>query len=93
MQDFKKGLNLYLNNFLYGNATSDDLWETLEEASNKPITEIMPKWTRQMGYPVITVKRETEGNGCKLFLTQCQFYADGVLDSSNGQFSESTYRL
>lgn len=81
-EDFAKGMNLYLSNFQYGNATTDDLWEALEEASNKPICEVMPLWTKQMGYPVISVRCETVGNKRKLFLKQSPFRADGTsLDS------------
>lgn len=74
-QDFAKGMNMYLSKFQYKNASTDDLWQVLEEASNKPISSIMPKWTRSMGYPVITVQREQEGGSCKLHLQQTKFCA------------------
>lgn len=79
-------MNLYLNNFQYGNATTDDLWEALEEASNKPISAVMPLWTKQMGYPVISVRCETVENKQKLFLKQSPFRADGTSLDSEGIF-------
>ena len=76
-QDFAKGMNLYFNRFQYGNAATDDLWKTLEEVSNKPISSVMSMWTRQMGYPVISVRSEQVGDSRKLYLKQSQFWADG----------------
>lgn len=75
-------MTLYFNRFQYGNATTDDLWSILEEASKKPISSVMSKWTRQMGYPVISVRSEQNGNSRKFFLKQSQFWADG--SSSSG---------
>ena len=38
--DFKKGLNQYLTKFSYKNAETEDLWESLEKASGKPIQKV-----------------------------------------------------
>ena len=37
-------------------AHSEDLWAALEETSKKPVTTVMNTWTKQMGYPVLTVE-------------------------------------
>ncbi|XP_052123420.1 puromycin-sensitive aminopeptidase-like isoform X2 [Frankliniella occidentalis] len=76
--NFTKGMSLYLHNFEYGNATTDDLWECLEEVSNKPVLEIMRTWTRQSGYPVVSVKCEIEGDTHKLYLEQAPFKGIGL---------------
>ncbi len=34
---------------------TEDLWASLEEASKKPVAKVMNGWTKQMGYPVLTV--------------------------------------
>lgn len=39
----------------YKNAQTEDLWDALEEASNKPVRRIMSTWTRQKGFPIVTV--------------------------------------
>lgn len=83
--DFAKGMNLYFKKYQYGNAATDDLWNTLEEASNKPISSVMSKWTRQMGYPVISVRSEQVGNTRKFYLKQSQFWADGSASSGDSQ--------
>ncbi|KAJ1522937.1 hypothetical protein ONE63_002076 [Megalurothrips usitatus] len=84
-EDFAKGMNLYFNKYQYGNAATDDLWTTLEEASNKPISSVMSKWTRQMGYPVISVRSEQDGNNRKFYLKQSQYWADGSPGSGESQ--------
>ncbi|KAJ1522912.1 hypothetical protein ONE63_002052 [Megalurothrips usitatus] len=82
-QDFSRGMNIYLSSFQFGNATTDDLWTALEEASKKPISEVMSTWTRLVGYPLITVRCEISGNARKLFLKQSQFCADGTSADSD----------
>ncbi|KFR02502.1 Aminopeptidase N, partial [Nipponia nippon] len=59
---FKKGLQSYLHTFAYGNTVYTDLWAHLQEAvveSNvslpSSISNIMDRWTLQMGFPVVTV--------------------------------------
>jgi puromycin-sensitive aminopeptidase len=54
-QDFRKGMNSYLNKFAYKNTFTEDLWASLEEASGKPVGKVMTTWTKQMGFPVIKV--------------------------------------
>ena len=71
-EDFRRGISQFLTKFKYANAVTQDLWDVLEEVSseNLKITSIMDTWTRQMGYPVINVKKPTEENyiGWKLTL-------------------------
>ena len=52
---FRTGLHNYLEKFKYKNAVTEDLWEALSEASNKPVNELMQLWTKQTGYPFIDV--------------------------------------
>jgi puromycin-sensitive aminopeptidase len=51
---FKQGVRNYLKRHAYACATTDDLWAALgPEAS-----AMMDGWTRRIGYPVVSVKRE-----------------------------------
>ncbi|NXJ67330.1 AMPE aminopeptidase, partial [Rostratula benghalensis] len=50
---FQKGCQAYLKKHHFQNAKTQQFWEALEEASNKPVREVMDTWTRQMGYPVL----------------------------------------
>ncbi|MEQ2197453.1 hypothetical protein XENOCAPTIV_029748, partial [Xenoophorus captivus] len=36
----------------------EDLWDSLEQASGKPIAAVMSSWTKQMGFPIIVVDQE-----------------------------------
>lgn len=66
----RKGLKNYFAAHKYGNATGDDLWKALGEASGLDIGAIMNFWLEQPGYPVVNAKVE-DG---KLVLTQKQFF-------------------
>lgn len=76
--DFRKGMHLYLTRHQYKNTFTEDLWAALEEASNKPVGDVMSTWTKQMGFPVVTVVQKScaEG-GVTLSLSQSKFIADG----------------
>ncbi|NWW76560.1 AMPN Aminopeptidase, partial [Climacteris rufus] len=59
---FKQGLQSYLHTFAYNNTIYADLWVHLQEAVEKnkvqlpdSISNIMDRWTLQMGFPVVTV--------------------------------------
>ncbi|KAK2153435.1 hypothetical protein LSH36_297g02026 [Paralvinella palmiformis] len=57
--DFRRGLQNYVNKYIFSNAKMKDLWKTFEEAVDQKheVAEIMDTWTRQMGFPVVTVKK------------------------------------
>ncbi|KAF6003300.1 hypothetical protein F1559_002973 [Cyanidiococcus yangmingshanensis] len=71
LEVFRDGLRRYLRKFTYGNASTDDLWQALEEESGKPIAHMMRSWTRQTGYPVIHF------DDTKMVVHQERFLADG----------------
>ncbi|XP_059338091.1 aminopeptidase N [Ammospiza nelsoni] len=59
---FKEGLQSYLHTFSYSNTIYSDLWVHLQQAVDKNkvqlpdnISNIMDRWTLQMGFPVVTV--------------------------------------
>src|SRR4029077_15906284 len=53
---FRRGVNVYLRKFIYGNATAEDFWTSLAAASGRPVDRIMPTFVDQAGEPLITVK-------------------------------------
>lgn len=71
---FQKGLQEYFTRFRYQNTVADDLWNSLESASGKPIAALMNTWISQPGYPVVTVADGT--------LTQEQFFIGEHVDSN-----------
>ncbi|KAL0013197.1 hypothetical protein SO802_000266 [Lithocarpus litseifolius] len=53
---FQRSLASYIKKFACSNAKTEDLWAALEEGSDEPVNKLMNSWTRQKGYPVITVE-------------------------------------
>ncbi|KAK5967675.1 Puromycin-sensitive aminopeptidase [Trichostrongylus colubriformis] len=80
---FQAGLRLYLKKFQYDNAVTLDLWEALGEASQQDVAKLMSGWTKQMGYPVISVTDKQKGSKRILSLSQKRFIADGGEDPEN----------
>ena len=59
---FRDGIRLYMRRHREANATADDLWGALGEASAQPILEMANGWIRQTGYPLLDVALATEGS-------------------------------
>ena len=71
-EKFRDGIRLYMKKHREKNATADDLWGALAEASGQPILELANGWIRQTGYPLLTVG-EQQG---KIKLSQKRFFSD-----------------
>uniref|UniRef100_A0A1I8FNQ2 Aminopeptidase n=1 Tax=Macrostomum lignano TaxID=282301 RepID=A0A1I8FNQ2_9PLAT len=70
---FREGLTRYLKQNKFANASTENLWEALADASGQPVQFVMEGWTKQMGYPVISVaSKPAEGDDSKLELTITQ---------------------
>lgn len=84
-EDFRKGMHLYLTRHQYKNTFTEDLWAALEEASKKPVGDVMSTWTKQMGFPVVKVTSAPIGDekGVTLTLSQSKFTADGSKPSED----------
>uniref|UniRef100_A0A8C2X9V6 Aminopeptidase n=1 Tax=Cyclopterus lumpus TaxID=8103 RepID=A0A8C2X9V6_CYCLU len=53
-------LQMYLSDFSYKNTDQNDLWEYIQKAEDEDgghttVAKVMNTWTKQMGYPVITI--------------------------------------
>lgn len=55
---FIKGIRAYIKKHAYGNTQTSDLWNALAEASGKPVREVMEIWTKEIGFPVVTVTED-----------------------------------
>jgi puromycin-sensitive aminopeptidase len=77
---FRKGLRKYLKRFAYRNASTADLWKALEEASGQPVRAIMDTYTRQEGYPILSVAKEEKNKKSFLKIRQKRFIFDGRND-------------
>jgi puromycin-sensitive aminopeptidase len=75
---FQLGLSNYMKKHAYSNTETFDLWNAWEEASGMPVGELMKSWTEQMGFPMISVTKETWADDKVEFeLTQKWFLSDG----------------
>ena len=82
LETFLKGIRKYLAEHKYGNASTDDLWAALSDASGREVGEFMALWTRQTGYPVLTV---TEEENDKIHVRQNRFLSSGDVTSNEDQ--------
>ena len=73
---FREGIRLYMRRHRDANATADDLWGALGEASGEPIVELANGWIRRTGYPLVSVALGSEGGQPTLSLQQRRFFSD-----------------
>ncbi|GMI84345.1 AMINOPEPTIDASE M1, aminopeptidase M1 [Hibiscus trionum] len=70
---FQNSLATYIKRHELSNARTDDLWAVLKEGCNEPVDKIMDSWTKQKGYPVLSVRLKNQ----TLEIKQSQFlYSD-----------------
>ena len=70
-ETFLKGIRIYLKRHAYGNTKTTDLWNALSEASGEDVAAVMEAWTRDVGYPVISVSEDDKSN--KVHVKQNRF--------------------
>ncbi|XP_063621809.1 glutamyl aminopeptidase-like isoform X2 [Cydia splendana] len=90
-ESFRRGVSDYLKKHKFGNTVTQDLLASLEPYFKKGnpdlnLRYIMDTWTRQMGYPVLTVTR----TNTSYRVTQSRFLLDPEAESPND--SEYNYR-
>ncbi len=78
-ETFRAGVNLYLKEHAYGNATAADFWGAMARASHKPIDEIMPTFVMQKGAPFVAVEAKCEGGNTNLKLSQKRYFNQPAL--------------
>uniref|UniRef100_A0A5B7A8X7 Aminopeptidase n=1 Tax=Davidia involucrata TaxID=16924 RepID=A0A5B7A8X7_DAVIN len=70
---FQRALASYIKRHACSNAKTEDLWAVLEEESGEPVNKLMNSWTKQKGYPVVSVKVKDQN----LKFEQSQFLLSG----------------
>ena len=79
---FQKGVCQYLKKHQYSNARTVDLWDALGKASGIDVTKMMYHWTRDVGYPMVSIKGESYDEAKKVMtleLAQTRFLSTGDL--------------
>ena len=84
---FRAGVNLYLKEHAYGNATAADFWSAMARGSKKPIDKIMPTFVMQPGAPYVGIESKCEGDKTILNLSQKRFF------NTPAEFKESNDQL
>ena len=80
---FLNGVSKYLKSHAYGNATTDDLWSALSEASGESVNILMDPWIREIGFPVLTVTEDFVGELSQLSLKQSRYLSSGVANAED----------
>ncbi|HSY99166.1 MAG TPA: M1 family metallopeptidase [Terriglobales bacterium] len=76
---FRAGVNAYLKQHAYGNATASDFWNAQAQVSKKPVDQIMPTWVEQPGAPLVSVKNRCSGSSASVGLAQQRYFYDRSL--------------
>ena len=77
---FTKGIQAYIHRFQYKNATTDDLWAQLQTTSKQPVKEMMERWTKHVGFPLLTLSEGKQtGDAITYEVTQQRFLVTGVM--------------
>ena len=77
--EFRKGVNSYLEAHKYANATAEDFWSVLAKASGKPIDQAMPTFVMQAGAPYVSVEAKCENGNTVGTLSQRRFFSSPKL--------------
>jgi puromycin-sensitive aminopeptidase len=75
---FREGIRRYLDEHLYANAETTDLWEALGAASRRPIPQLMDGWVFRGGYPVVTASVDETRRRLVLSQSRFTYLADGT---------------
>ena len=75
---FRNGVNAYIDQHAYGNATSADFWTAMTKVSGKPIDRILPTFVNQPGVPVVGVTLRCDASP-QLAVTSERFFTDTAM--------------
>lgn len=63
---FLQGVRNYIKKHAYGNTQTGDLWAALSDVSGKPVQRVMDIWTKNVGFPVVSVSEDAASSSIKL---------------------------
>ncbi|XP_053613169.1 glutamyl aminopeptidase-like isoform X2 [Plodia interpunctella] len=92
-ENFRRGVSDYLKKYMFGNTVTQDLLSSLEpyfkvDNPQLDLKYIMDTWTRQMGYPLLTLAKGKDPN--TFVITQSRFLLNP--DAKYENDSEYNYR-
>ena len=77
---FREGVRIYLKRHRENNASADDFWHALDEASGQDVTAIMNAWIKEPGHPIVTITTR-DANAGVFELVQTRYYSDRTASS------------
>jgi aminopeptidase N len=79
-EDFRKGVNAYIERYQYGNARAEDFWGTLAKTTGKPVDRVMPTLVDQPGVPLVSadLKCTAAGKPAEVVLSQERYLRDAA---------------
>ena len=78
-ETFRAGVNTYLKQHAYANATAADFWNAQSQVSKKAVDKIMPTFVEQPGPPLVSVKNQCSGSSTTVSLSQQRYFYDRPL--------------
>ena len=78
-ETFRAGVNAYLKQHAYANATAADFWNAQSQVSKKPVDKIMPTFVEQPGPPLVSVRNQCGGDSTTISLAQQRYFYDRTL--------------
>ena len=73
---FRDGVRIYLRRYAEANASADDFWRALDEASGLDVTAIANAWIKESGHPLIDIAARDADGGLALELSQTRYFSD-----------------
>ena len=75
-ETFREGVRIYLRRHAEANASADDFWRALDEASGQDVTAIANAWIKEPGHPLVHIAAKQTGGALELELTQERYFSD-----------------
>lgn len=73
---FRAGVRTYLKRYKETNATADDFWRELSQASDQDVAAIAHAWIKEPGHPVVRAVAKQVGDDLQIDLQQERFFSD-----------------
>jgi puromycin-sensitive aminopeptidase len=75
-ETFREGVRIYLKRHAEANASADDFWRALDEASGQDVTAIANAWIKEPGHPLVHISAEQTAGALELELRQERYFSD-----------------
>jgi puromycin-sensitive aminopeptidase len=73
---FREGVRIYLRRHAESNASADDFWRALDEASGQDVTAIANAWIKEPGHPLVDITAHDVDGGLELEVSQARYFSD-----------------